>query len=100
MVLFLEEDHYVAEDFIHMLNLLKATADKSCPNCEILSLGTYLKTYQYHVNGDKVSYHHLLSLIEQHYSSQTGVMSKYMLKWAYAHCYDKEYVCVCEILNV
>ncbi|XP_060808229.1 alpha-1,6-mannosyl-glycoprotein 2-beta-N-acetylglucosaminyltransferase isoform X4 [Amyelois transitella] len=54
MVLFLEEDHYVAEDFIHMLNLLKSTADKTCPYCEILSLGTYLKTYQYHVNGDKV----------------------------------------------
>ncbi|XP_052748401.1 alpha-1,6-mannosyl-glycoprotein 2-beta-N-acetylglucosaminyltransferase isoform X3 [Galleria mellonella] len=54
MVVFLEEDHYVAEDFIHMLHLLRATADKSCPQCEILSLGTYLKTYQYHVNGDKV----------------------------------------------
>ncbi|CAD0207001.1 unnamed protein product [Chrysodeixis includens] len=54
MVVFLEEDHYVAEDFIHMLGLLKSTADKSCPQCEILSLGTYLKTYQYHVNSDKV----------------------------------------------
>ncbi|CAH0698211.1 unnamed protein product [Spodoptera exigua] len=53
-VLFLEEDHYVAEDFLHILNLLKSTADKSCPQCEMLSLGTYLKTYQYHVNGDKV----------------------------------------------
>ncbi|XP_047040007.1 alpha-1,6-mannosyl-glycoprotein 2-beta-N-acetylglucosaminyltransferase-like isoform X5 [Helicoverpa zea] len=53
-VLFLEEDHYVAEDFLHILSLLKSTADKSCPQCEILSLGTYLKTYQYHVNGDKV----------------------------------------------
>lgn len=55
MVLFLEEDHYVAEDFLHMLSLLKTTADKSCPQCEILSLGTYLKTYQYHVNSDKVN---------------------------------------------
>lgn len=54
MVVFLEEDHYVAEDFIHMLSLLKSTADKSCPQCEILSLGTYLKTYQYHMNSDKV----------------------------------------------
>ncbi|XP_022831918.1 alpha-1,6-mannosyl-glycoprotein 2-beta-N-acetylglucosaminyltransferase isoform X3 [Spodoptera litura] len=53
-VLFLEEDHYVAEDFLHILSLLKSTADKSCPQCEMLSLGTYLKTYQYHVNGDKV----------------------------------------------
>lgn len=54
MVVFLEEDHYVAEDFIYMLNLLRATADRSCPQCEIISLGTYLKTYQYHANGDKV----------------------------------------------
>ncbi|XP_041983644.1 alpha-1,6-mannosyl-glycoprotein 2-beta-N-acetylglucosaminyltransferase isoform X5 [Aricia agestis] len=54
MVVFLEEDHYVAEDFIHMLGLLRATADKNCPNCEILCLGTYLKTYQYHSNSDKV----------------------------------------------
>ncbi|KAJ0169589.1 hypothetical protein K1T71_014774 [Dendrolimus kikuchii] len=53
LVLFLEEDHYVAEDFIHMLGLLRSIADKSCPQCEILSLGTYLKTYQYHSNGDK-----------------------------------------------
>lgn len=54
MVVFLEEDHYVAEDFIHMLNLLRATADKTCPQCEILCLGTYLKTYQYHLNSNRV----------------------------------------------
>ncbi|XP_045783300.1 alpha-1,6-mannosyl-glycoprotein 2-beta-N-acetylglucosaminyltransferase isoform X3 [Maniola jurtina] len=54
MVVFLEEDHYVAEDFLHMLNLLRTTADKTCPQCEILCLGTYLKTYQYHSNSDKV----------------------------------------------
>lgn len=54
MVVFLEEDHYVAEDFIHMLYLLRSTADKTCPLCEILCLGTYLKTYQYHSNSDKV----------------------------------------------
>ncbi|KAG7306746.1 hypothetical protein JYU34_008177 [Plutella xylostella] len=53
-VLFLEEDHYVAEDFLHMLALLRNTADKTCPQCEILCLGTYLKTYQYHLNSDKV----------------------------------------------
>ncbi|XP_050360165.1 alpha-1,6-mannosyl-glycoprotein 2-beta-N-acetylglucosaminyltransferase isoform X2 [Nymphalis io] len=54
MVVFLEEDHYVAEDFIHILHLLRATADKTCPQCEILCLGTYLKTYQYHTTSDKV----------------------------------------------
>ncbi|XP_059050379.1 alpha-1,6-mannosyl-glycoprotein 2-beta-N-acetylglucosaminyltransferase [Achroia grisella] len=65
MVVFLEEDHYVAEDFIHMLHLLRATADRSCPQCEILSLGTYLKTYQYHVNGDKRKKQLTLSYIQQ-----------------------------------
>lgn len=53
-VVFLEEDHYVAEDFLHMLSLLRATADRACPQCEVLCLGTYLKTYQYHAQGDKV----------------------------------------------
>ncbi|XP_049884192.1 alpha-1,6-mannosyl-glycoprotein 2-beta-N-acetylglucosaminyltransferase-like isoform X2 [Pectinophora gossypiella] len=66
MVVFLEEDHYVAEDFIHMLNLLKNTADRSCPQCEILCLGTYLKTYQYHTTSDKQRKKHLtLSYIQQ-----------------------------------
>ncbi|XP_041983642.1 alpha-1,6-mannosyl-glycoprotein 2-beta-N-acetylglucosaminyltransferase isoform X3 [Aricia agestis] len=65
MVVFLEEDHYVAEDFIHMLGLLRATADKNCPNCEILCLGTYLKTYQYHSNSDKRRKQLNLSYIQQ-----------------------------------
>ncbi|XP_072946612.1 alpha-1,6-mannosyl-glycoprotein 2-beta-N-acetylglucosaminyltransferase-like isoform X2 [Epargyreus clarus] len=65
MVVFLEEDHYVAEDFIHMLHLLRATADKSCPHCEILCLGTYLKTYQYHLTGDKRKKQLNLSYIQQ-----------------------------------
>ncbi|CAH1642711.1 unnamed protein product [Spodoptera littoralis] len=64
-VLFLEEDHYVAEDFLHILSLLKSTADKSCPQCEMLSLGTYLKTYQYHVNGDKRKKNLNLNYIQQ-----------------------------------
>lgn len=53
-VVFLEEDHYVAEDFLHVLKLMQETAERKCPYCEILCLGTYLKTYQYHVNSDKV----------------------------------------------
>ncbi|KAJ2953494.1 hypothetical protein O0L34_g1092 [Tuta absoluta] len=47
MVLFLEEDHYVAEDFIHMMKLLRSTADKSCPQCNILSLGVYIANFRY-----------------------------------------------------
>ncbi|VVC87648.1 unnamed protein product [Leptidea sinapis] len=65
MVVFLEEDHYVAEDFIHMLGLLRTTADRTCPQCEILCLGTYLKTYQYHSTSDKRKEHFNLNYIQQ-----------------------------------
>ncbi|XP_055303292.1 alpha-1,6-mannosyl-glycoprotein 2-beta-N-acetylglucosaminyltransferase-like isoform X2 [Sitodiplosis mosellana] len=41
-VLFLEEDHYVAEDFLHVLMLMQKQVETLCPKCNILSLGTYL----------------------------------------------------------
>ncbi|OAD51927.1 Alpha-1,6-mannosyl-glycoprotein 2-beta-N-acetylglucosaminyltransferase [Eufriesea mexicana] len=47
MILFLEEDHYVAEDFLHVLSLMERTCKHSCKRCNVLSLGTYLKTYNY-----------------------------------------------------
>ncbi|XP_006563636.2 alpha-1,6-mannosyl-glycoprotein 2-beta-N-acetylglucosaminyltransferase isoform X1 [Apis mellifera] len=47
MVLFLEEDHYVAEDFLHVLRLMERTCKHTCKRCNVLSLGTYLKTYNY-----------------------------------------------------
>ncbi|CRL07477.1 CLUMA_CG020445, isoform A [Clunio marinus] len=43
-VLFLEEDHYVAEDFLHVLNLMQKALPEQCPFCNILSLGVYDKT--------------------------------------------------------
>ncbi|XP_046489515.1 alpha-1,6-mannosyl-glycoprotein 2-beta-N-acetylglucosaminyltransferase isoform X3 [Neodiprion pinetum] len=53
MVLFLEEDHYVAEDFLHVLRLMERTCKHSCERCNILSLGTYLKTYNYYADNKK-----------------------------------------------
>ncbi|XP_067012425.1 alpha-1,6-mannosyl-glycoprotein 2-beta-N-acetylglucosaminyltransferase isoform X2 [Anabrus simplex] len=53
MVLFLEEDHYVAEDFIHILRLMERSCKTSCDKCNILSLGTYLKTYNYYGDSKK-----------------------------------------------
>lgn len=47
LVLFLEEDHYVAPDFLHILRLMEHTARAGCPSCNVISLGTYLKTYNY-----------------------------------------------------
>jgi len=54
LVLFLEEDHFVAEDFIHVLRLMGRTCRVSCDRCNILSLGTYLKTYNYYGDSRKV----------------------------------------------
>jgi hypothetical protein len=54
LVLFLEEDHFVAEDFIHVLRLMERTCRTSCDRCNILSLGTYLKTYNYYGESKKV----------------------------------------------
>ncbi|KAF4517334.1 hypothetical protein B566_EDAN007287, partial [Ephemera danica] len=48
LVLFLEEDHYVAEDFIEVLNLMQRAAAANCERCNLFSLGTYLKTYNYY----------------------------------------------------
>ncbi|KAK7864801.1 hypothetical protein R5R35_012289 [Gryllus longicercus] len=53
LVLFLEEDHYVAEDFLHVLRLMQQTAHTSCVHCNILSLGSYLKTYNYYADSKK-----------------------------------------------
>ncbi|VVC24498.1 Hypothetical protein CINCED_3A011678 [Cinara cedri] len=47
-ILFLEDDHYVAEDFIYMLKLMEKSCSIVCPQCSILSLGTYLKTYNFY----------------------------------------------------
>ncbi|XP_055852497.1 alpha-1,6-mannosyl-glycoprotein 2-beta-N-acetylglucosaminyltransferase isoform X3 [Episyrphus balteatus] len=54
LVLFLEEDHYVAEDFLYLLELMEKRANDLCPQCNILSLGTYLKTFNYYTYNSKV----------------------------------------------
>ncbi|XP_019880285.1 alpha-1,6-mannosyl-glycoprotein 2-beta-N-acetylglucosaminyltransferase isoform X2 [Aethina tumida] len=54
LVVFLEEDHYVAEDFIYVLKLMDKTCKESCKHCNVLSLGTYLKTYNYYGDAKKV----------------------------------------------
>jgi len=43
LVLFLEEDHYVAEDFLHVLLLMEKEKHNKKYKVDILSLGTYLK---------------------------------------------------------
>ncbi|XP_063146645.1 alpha-1,6-mannosyl-glycoprotein 2-beta-N-acetylglucosaminyltransferase [Candoia aspera] len=41
LVVFLEEDHYLAPDFYHVLQRLWALQQHDCPECQLLSLGTY-----------------------------------------------------------
>uniref|UniRef100_A0A2M4AIL4 Alpha-1,6-mannosyl-glycoprotein 2-beta-N-acetylglucosaminyltransferase n=1 Tax=Anopheles triannulatus TaxID=58253 RepID=A0A2M4AIL4_9DIPT len=53
MVVFLEEDHYVAEDFLHILELMFRKSQELCAKCNILSLGTYLKTFNYYTYNKK-----------------------------------------------
>jgi hypothetical protein len=43
----LEEDHYVAEDFVSVLRLAEAVRNEKHPDCDIICIGTYLKTYNY-----------------------------------------------------
>ncbi|XP_026816319.1 alpha-1,6-mannosyl-glycoprotein 2-beta-N-acetylglucosaminyltransferase isoform X1 [Rhopalosiphum maidis] len=52
-ILFLEDDHYVAEDFIYMLKLMEKSCSVACPQCSMLSLGTYLKTYNFYGEAKK-----------------------------------------------
>ncbi|XP_075147725.1 alpha-1,6-mannosyl-glycoprotein 2-beta-N-acetylglucosaminyltransferase isoform X2 [Haematobia irritans] len=54
LVLFLEEDHYVAEDFLYLLEMMQRRTVDLCPQCNILSLGTYLKTFNYYTYNSKV----------------------------------------------
>ncbi|KAG7163478.1 Alpha-1-6-mannosyl-glycoprotein 2-beta-N-acetylglucosaminyltransferase-like 1 [Homarus americanus] len=54
LVLFLEEDHYVAEDFLHMLRLLAAAIPRACSKCSLITLGNYLKNYNFHTDARKV----------------------------------------------
>lgn len=55
MVLFLEEDHYVSEDFLPVLKLIDSERTSKYPNCDIICLGTYLKSYNYNRDHKTVS---------------------------------------------
>ena len=55
LVLFLEEDHYVAEDFLYLLKKMRVLASSDCPKCNIMSLGTY-ESFLTRTSSDKVSF--------------------------------------------
>ncbi|TRY68095.1 hypothetical protein DNTS_034729 [Danionella cerebrum] len=41
LVLLIEEDHYLAPDFYHLLKLMALLKKEQCPDCDVLSLGSY-----------------------------------------------------------
>ncbi|XP_072177694.1 alpha-1,6-mannosyl-glycoprotein 2-beta-N-acetylglucosaminyltransferase-like [Diadema setosum] len=54
LVVFMEEDHYVAPDFYPMLQKMYTLKKEKCPECDILTLGNYDKTFVYRDRIDKV----------------------------------------------
>ncbi len=55
LVLFLEEDHHVAEDFLHVLEMADKSRRESHTDCDIICLGTYLKNLNFQRNSRTVS---------------------------------------------
>jgi alpha-1,6-mannosyl-glycoprotein beta-1,2-N-acetylglucosaminyltransferase len=53
LVLFLEEDHYVAPDFLHSLKLMQRFAKYSYPHCWLFALGIHNRI-NYHMLADYV----------------------------------------------
>ncbi|XP_054719136.1 alpha-1,6-mannosyl-glycoprotein 2-beta-N-acetylglucosaminyltransferase-like [Uloborus diversus] len=53
-VLFLEEDHYVAPDFLYLLTMMENARVMMCPQCNILCLGAHVKSCNYAAFSRKV----------------------------------------------
>lgn len=86
LVLFLEEDHYVAEDFIYILKLMERTCKEACRHCNILSLGTYLKTYNYYGDSKKVGFISPLRTLILHVVPSTGDFCRLRLIFLSLRC--------------
>lgn len=41
LVLMIEEDHFLSPDFVHVLKLMATLKKEQCPDCDILSMGSY-----------------------------------------------------------
>ncbi|KAM4690779.1 alpha-1,6-mannosyl-glycoprotein 2-beta-N-acetylglucosaminyltransferase [Rhinophrynus dorsalis] len=54
LVLFIEEDHYLAPDFYHFLKKMWSRKNEECSDCDILSLGTYIRLQTFSEKTDKV----------------------------------------------
>ena len=55
-VLFLEEDHFVAPDFIEVAKQLTELKETKCTECNFINLGMYNKVRSYSGVSHRVSY--------------------------------------------
>ncbi|KAM7359202.1 alpha-1,6-mannosyl-glycoprotein 2-beta-N-acetylglucosaminyltransferase isoform 2-T2 [Cochliomyia hominivorax] len=79
LVLFLEEDHYVAEDFLYLLEMMQRRTKDLCPQCNILSLGTYLKTFNYYTYNSKTKQ----KSFSNQYASSSLISTNNLLGYSY-----------------
>lgn len=96
LVLFLEEDHYVAEDFLHMLRLLTAAIPRACSKCSLITLGNYLKNYNFNTDAKKVWVIVLTHLIEKLFACHPSYFFNYcvIFHWAsWQICHIKRNKC-------
>ncbi|VDN32622.1 unnamed protein product [Gongylonema pulchrum] len=57
-VILLEEDHYVSPDFLHVMRLIVNNKLEYCAECQVISLGLYLKRYNnFAENLDRLGIH-------------------------------------------
>lgn len=54
LVVFLEEDHYVTPDVVHVLGILESARRQHCAHCNIISLGTYMKSVNFASDSQRV----------------------------------------------
>lgn len=54
LVLFIEEDHYMAPDFYYVLKKMWNRKNEECPDCDVLTLGTYARLQSFAEKADKV----------------------------------------------
>ncbi|XP_051833861.1 alpha-1,6-mannosyl-glycoprotein 2-beta-N-acetylglucosaminyltransferase [Antechinus flavipes] len=54
LIVFLEEDHYLSPDFFHVLKKMWKLKPQECPECDVLSLGSYSVSRSFFGKADKV----------------------------------------------
>ncbi|KAM9294233.1 alpha-1,6-mannosyl-glycoprotein 2-beta-N-acetylglucosaminyltransferase [Gastrophryne carolinensis] len=54
LVLFIEEDHYLAPDFYHVLKKMWGKKIEECPDCDVLTLGTYARLQSFGAKASKL----------------------------------------------